>query len=169
MRIKNLFVEILIIFCVSSMLFGQKSIVRSDMTFEKAEKLADQIARDFEIRNRIRDKIIYEDYRPVTLEQRYCEDSKTAKNILQRSKNPNGFVYAIAEYDKNGYFIVFGQYVLNNPSIMVEVVIHEMTHLYCYARGLNQGDDEHSEDYLDVHKMIYDYVSKNLNEILAKF
>lgn len=166
MRIKNLFVGFLIFVCFSSIMYGQKTVVRSVLTIEEAEKLADRLARDFEIRSYFREKIIYEDYNPITNEQRYCEDSKISMNILQRSSNPNGVVCALIEYDKNGYFIVFGQYILNNPSKMIEAVVHEVSHGFCVARGLKQGKDEHSEDYIAVYDKLYDYTLSKLDGLL---
>lgn len=168
----KVYVFIFFLFLMNGRICGQGIVSSnntklSDMTVEKSEKLAEQIAKDFGIRKYIRDKIVYEDYSPVTNEQRYCEDSRAAKDILKRSKLPDYYVvYALVEYDADGYFIVFGQTVLNNPSMMVEAIVHEMAHMYCTANGLNQGKDEHSDSYTIWFEKIYDYVFTNMDEIL---
>lgn len=151
---------------ISSAVDSQAKVSSMVGVTDKAEKLANQIAIDFMVRDSLRDKIIYEDYSPVTNEQNYCENSKVAKDILSRSGNPNGTVYALTEYDKNGYFIVFGKSILGNQTLMSEAVIHEMTHVYCAAKNLDQGPDEHSAYYKTYYQRIWDYAYYKYPDLL---
>lgn len=132
----------------------------------RAENFANQLAIDFNIRNRLKSKIIYEDYNPVTNETRFCEQSQDAKDILRRSNSPDGVVYAMSVYDPSGYFIVFGDAILNNQTMMTEAVIHELAHVYCVANNLDQGPDEHSRYYDVYYRQMWNYAYSKLINLL---